>query len=227
MPELPEVDAARALVQQHCSGRLVRRVVAREGGGGPRDGLFDDKVVAEGVPEARIVQALQEHTLIQVHRRGKILWFEMNPGPDSVLFHFGMTGAFVIKGIPPLAYKEFTIDADRWPPRFTKLEIIFEGDVHLALVDPRRLGRVRLRAAPTADPPIALLGPDPVVGPFPLEPFRSLLRRIQAPIKAVLLDQERAVCGVGNWVADEALFQAAIHPAVPANQLDDTQVALL
>lgn len=58
-PRPCEVDAARALVQQHCSGRLVRRVVAREGGGGPRDGLFDDKVVAEGVPEARIVQALQ------------------------------------------------------------------------------------------------------------------------------------------------------------------------
>ena len=48
----------------------------------------------------------------------------------------------------------------------------------------------------------------------------------QAPIKAVLLDQERVVCGVGNWVADEVLFQSGIHPSTPAAGLDDAQVCL-
>eukprot|EP00668_Euglena_longa_P047573 GGOE01063453.1.p1 GENE.GGOE01063453.1~~GGOE01063453.1.p1 ORF type:complete len:393 (+),score=16.71 GGOE01063453.1:78-1181(+) len=215
------------MVRHHCGGRTIQKVLAKEGGGGPRGGLFDDKVIAEGTSEARILSALQGHQLVEVHRRGKLLWFELKPGPDSVLFHFGMTGAFVIKGVLPLTYKDFTIHSDLWPPRFTKLEITFEGDVQLAFVDPRRLGRIRLRAHPLVEPPVALLGPDPVMGSFLLEPFRSVLQTIQAPIKAVLLDQERAVCGIGNWVADEVLYQSAIHPAIPASQLDDLQVAKL
>jgi formamidopyrimidine-DNA glycosylase len=31
-------------------------------------------------------------------------------------------------------------------------------------------------------------------------------------IKAILLDQKRAVSGVGNWVADEVLYQCEFHP---------------
>jgi len=31
-------------------------------------------------------------------------------------------------------------------------------------------------------------------------------------IKGILLDQKRAVCGVGNWVADEVLYQTKMHP---------------
>jgi formamidopyrimidine-DNA glycosylase len=31
-------------------------------------------------------------------------------------------------------------------------------------------------------------------------------------IKSLLLDQKKVLSGVGNWVADEVLFQSAIHP---------------
>src|SRR5690606_24043989 len=39
-----------------------------------------------------------------------------------------------------------------------------------------------------------------------------------APVKARLLDQE-AIAGVGNILADEALWLAKIHPARPVNKL--------
>jgi formamidopyrimidine-DNA glycosylase len=45
-------------------------------------------------------------------------------------------------------------------------------------------------------------------------------------VKAALLDQ-RAVAGVGNIYADEALWYAAIHPLAPAGDLDEEQVAAL
>ena len=46
-----------------------------------------------------------------------------------------------------------------------------------------------------------------------------LKRRAQAPIKAVLLMQERFP-GIGNWMADEILWRAAIHPKQAAGSLD-------
>ena len=62
------------------------------------------------------------------------------------------------------------------------------------------------------------------VDPPPLCSLRCCL--LQAPIKAVLLDQERVVCGVGNWVADEVLFHSAVYPGTPAGALSDAQVCI-
>lgn len=47
MPELPEVEATRRLVESHVKGDTVTHVHTKEGGGGPRHGLFDDIVVGE------------------------------------------------------------------------------------------------------------------------------------------------------------------------------------
>ncbi len=44
-----------------------------------------------------------------------------------------------------------------------------------------------------------------------------------AQIKAVLLDQS-VTAGVGNWIADEVLYQAKIHPTRPASALTTEEV---
>lgn len=53
-----------------------------------------------------------------------------------------------------------------------------------------------------------------------------LLARRRAPIKAVLLDQ-KLFAGVGNWIADEILYQAGIAPARLASTLTKAEVARL
>ena len=53
-----------------------------------------------------------------------------------------------------------------------------------------------------------------------------LKRRQRAPIKAVLLMQERFP-GIGNWMADEILWRAAIHPARLAGSLTLTEIRTL
>jgi len=59
------------------------------------------------------------------------------------------------------------------------------------------------------------------LGQFPL------LQRSSMPVKTLLLDQGKLVCGIGNWVADEVLHQACIHPAAPADSLSDRQAEAL
>jgi formamidopyrimidine-DNA glycosylase len=100
---------------------------------------------------------------------------------------------------------------DTWPPRFTKLELQLDDGGLIAWTNARRLGRVRLVDDPEAEPPVSALGFDPLLDPPALPEFRRLLARRRAPLKAVLLDQSFAA-GVGNWVADEVLYQARLDP---------------
>jgi formamidopyrimidine-DNA glycosylase len=55
---------------------------------------------------------------------------------------------------------------------------------------------------------------------------RFLSRHARAPLKAVLLTQ-RGFPGIGNWMADEVLWQAGIAPACLAGKLDAMQTKRL
>ena len=60
-----------------------------------------------------------------------------------------------------------------------------------------------------------------------LEEISLPLLKRKAPIKAVLLNQNGPLCGIGNWLVDEILFQAAIHPAQRSNTLTTSQLLAL
>ncbi len=93
----------------------------------------------------------------------------------------------------------------------------------LALADGRRLGRIRLRRDPAAEPPIAALGFDALRGVPGRPGFAALARSRGLPVKALLLDQSFAA-GVGNWIADEVLYQARIAPRRPVRSLSDREL---
>ncbi|CAM9784655.1 unnamed protein product [Ascophyllum nodosum] len=173
----------------------------------------------------KLTASLEGRKIVALKRRGKQMWFLLDKPPHP-LFHFGMTGSFSIKGQPRHKYVKFKVEGE-WPPKFTKLELEMSNGTCLALTDPRRLARVRLREDPEASPPISSLGPDPITDPLTMEDFAAALTKPNAPIKAVLLDQERLVSGVGNWVADEVCYQACVHPAAKCNTLSPEQVAAL
>jgi formamidopyrimidine-DNA glycosylase len=96
----------------------------------------------------------------------------------------------------------------------------------VAFLDPRRLGRIRLVPSPLSSPPISALGFDPVLCMPPLATFSELVRKRAKPVKALLLDQGFSA-GVGNWVADEILYHARIHPERRGNTLDDSEMQTL
>ena len=85
----------------------------------------------------------------------------------------------------------------------------------MALRDSRRLGRVRLQ------PAIERLGPD--AAEIARKDFRTRVARSRMPIKARLMDQS-VLAGVGNLLADEALWQARIDPSRAASDLDEAEL---
>jgi formamidopyrimidine-DNA glycosylase len=202
MPELPEVEAARRRAERHLGGRRILAVAAAA-----------DPIVIEGTSPRRLAAALRGRRVVALHRRGKHLWFELDRRPWP-LFHFGMSGSFKL-------YR----DGDP-RPRFWKVELAAEGGRRLALADPRRLGRVRLQRDPERERPLSALGFD-VLDELPSAPdLAAVLARRDAPTKAVLLDQS-VFAGVGNWIADEVLYQAGLDPRRRASSLSSEEVGRL
>jgi formamidopyrimidine-DNA glycosylase len=102
-------------------------------------------------------------------------------------------------------------DKAEWS-RFT---LTFADGGSLVLVDPRRLGRVRL------NPDIGALGPD--AGQVTPAQFRALITKGTITVKARLLDQSK-IAGVGNLLADEILWQGRVSPVARVNSLSPAQV---
>jgi formamidopyrimidine-DNA glycosylase len=215
MPELPEVEAARQVIARTA---LRRRIV---------DVDDSDPYVCRPHHAGELRAALLGRRLTEVHRRGKSMWCETSgsgrsttPGPVLGI-HLGMSGRVVFGD----GHGKEIDGGDYWERgrepgdhRFNRFSLTFADGRYLMLVDPRRLGRIRL------DPPVELLGPDATE--VTLAEFRALMARGTAPVKARLLDQE-ALAGIGNLLADEALWQAKISPARPVDELTGAEVGRL
>jgi formamidopyrimidine-DNA glycosylase len=202
VPELPEVETARRQAERHLRGRRILAVAT-----------VPDPIVFQGVTPRRFAAALRGRRVVAVRRRGKHLWLELDQRPWP-LFHFGMTGSFAL-------YRD---DAER--PRFWKAELRVEGGWRLALADPRRFGRLRLQRDPESERPLAGLGFDVLDALPPGREIAAVLERRGAAIKSVLLDQS-LFAGVGNWIADEVLYQARLDPRRPASSLTAAEIGRL
>jgi formamidopyrimidine-DNA glycosylase len=212
MPELPEVESARAVIEHAGLGRRIIDV--------------DDSDTYECRPHlpGQIRAALLDRRLTAAHRRGKSMWCDTSgagrartPGPALGL-HLGMSGKIVVAD----AGGQEIDGGDYWERgrtqgdhRFCRFSLTFADGGSLLLIDPRRLGRVRL------DPPVGALGPD--AGEITAAQFRAAFARGTAPVKARLLDQG-ALAGIGNLLADQVLWLAKIHPARPVGELTQQEL---
>jgi formamidopyrimidine-DNA glycosylase len=178
-----------------------------------------DPIVLADSP-ARLRRALVGRRVRGVRRHGKHLWLELDRRPWLTL-HFGMSGGVFARGrrAQRLVSHGGRDPVADWPPRFTKLWLALDDGAEVAFADPRRLGRVRLRSDPRREPPIAGLGFDALRELPPPAALHAALLARALPVKALLLDQAFAA-GVGNWVADEVLYQAGVAPRRPARSLD-------
>lgn len=213
MPELPEVERGRRLAERVARGRTIVRVWCD-----------DDPIVFDGVTPAHVRRALKGARVRAVRRRGKHLWLRLDRAPHP-LFHFGMTGGFHTPGGAALKLASSpALPEPGWPPRFAKIRLAFDDGGELVMTNKRRLGRIRLRRDPEGEPPVSELGFDPLLDLPTPKRFRGLVATRTGLLKGVLLDQSFAA-GVGNWIADEVLYQAGIDPRRRADSLsrDETE----
>ena len=196
MPELPEVEVTRRGIAAVLTGARVL---------GARTGK------PLRWPLGTNVQDLGGCRVGEIARRGKYLWLPLqrpSGAAGGLLMHLGMSGslALLADAPPPGPHDHFDLVTDHGT---------------LRLNDPRRFGAVLWSSSllvPPAAPLLAKLGVEPFDARYTASNFHAELQRRRSPIKSVLLAGD-VVVGAGNIYACEALFQAGIHPALPARRI--------
>jgi len=196
MPELPEVETVARYLRDRVTGSRVLRARA----------VVHEKWASGTAAEGRAIVA--------VRRRGKHLLLDLDDA-TTLAVHLGMTGVL------ELHESDATADIPA-PVKHERLLLRLADDSGhrlLRLVDARGFGHaiVAPRDAAGNVGIAALL----VMGPEPLEDWTvadlvAACARRGIAIKAVLLDQG-VVAGIGNYLADEILFAAGVHPEAPAS----------
>lgn len=194
MPELPDVELFKRLVEQHCSGRVVARTDVLDPGS------------VEGATGAALQRRLQGRRLASSGRHGKVLFVGFD-GATTLAMHFGTNGS--LQAVP----------SDVEPPPSTRLLFEFADGDQLAYINPRRIGYVCVIDDVDAFIASQHLGPDALDPAFDAKAFAAELANRRQAIKAAIMDQTR-MAGIGNTYADEILFQARVHPGVIAGKMD-------
>jgi formamidopyrimidine-DNA glycosylase len=190
MPELPEVETVVRDLRPLLTGRRVGSV----------------EVIGEELRHPWLPEwdgHLVGRRITDIHRHGKWITVDLQRGYldlPRLVFHLGMTGQLtVVSAREPLAsHTHLVFGLER-------------GTRQLRFRDIRRFGSAQLFDVDSYFRYFeGKLGADALV--MPASYFRERLAAAKRPLKAILLDQ-RIVAGVGNIYADEALFQAELHPA--------------
>lgn len=120
----------------------------------------------------------------------------------------------------------FVQPADYQPQKHDHLVLLTEQHA-LVFSDPRMFGKIEFTTSLVAPAWWTKIAPAILSAEFTQSSVADFLhRRARAPIKAVLLMQERFP-GIGNWMADEILWRAAIHPRRMAGSLNDSEIKTL
>lgn len=199
MPELPEVETIRNILRQGSEtqaampGRMIRNSELSWG-----------RTLAFPTLE-EFQHKLSGQTILDINRRGKYLIFILS---DSyLLFHLRMSGDLLVEpsNMPVPAHNRLVINLDEgW---------------RLSFVDPRKFGRVWLVDDPQQV--ISSLGPEPFDPSLTGDVLYTKLQRFNRQMKPLLLDQT-FLAGLGNIYADEALYQARLHPLLPSRQVGES-----
>ncbi|MBI2858685.1 MAG: bifunctional DNA-formamidopyrimidine glycosylase/DNA-(apurinic or apyrimidinic site) lyase [Chloroflexi bacterium] len=203
MPELPEVETIKNDLAPFLPGKTFTEV------------RVEDPTAVEEPSVPLFKAGLVGRTISGLGRRGKFFIVRLDSG-QALIVHLRMTGNLVLEPSRPL------------PKQLAKarlrISFRFDDGSGLGFIDRRRLGRVWL--VDNEQEVVGKLGPEPLGEGFTRALLASLLSKRRVPIKAVLCDQH-IMAGIGNMYADEALYEARIHPLTPANKLPPRAVGRL
>lgn len=202
MPELPDVEGFRRVLDRHGTGRRIDCV------------RVSDADVLESVSPRELHEEVEGRTLASPRRHGKWLLGPLRSGSQhrqdepTLVFHFGMTGGL------------FEASPEEPGHQHDRIVLCVEQK-ELRYRDLRKLRGIRLAADDDSlHELLHHLGPD--AASISSAELRQRLQAKSSTVKRALMDQT-VLAGLGNLLADEILWRARLHPSIPANELSETE----
>jgi formamidopyrimidine-DNA glycosylase len=203
VPELPETETIARDLDREIAGRTVTAVRVRR-----------PDVLREVGPRA-LTKRLVGSRITRSWRRAKLVVLDLSTG-DRLVVQPRFTGALLI-------------DAGDLPTRereYSTVEFVLDDGRSLHYRDIRRLGTVALMDEARFSRYSSALGVEPLDRAFTADHLSGLLRASRQAVKKVLMDQ-RAVVGIGNIYANEALWRARIDPSRAAKTVSASEASAL
>lgn len=196
MPELPEVETIKRVIEPQIQGLVIENVTVK----------CPDVIAYPTADE--FCRLLAGQTVSYMTRRGKFLVIQLNSG-DRIILHLRMTGCLLLT------------PADCPEEKHTHIIFSLNNGKELRFSDTRRFGRFWLLKNGEADTysGIEKLGAEPLDGLLTAKYLKSLLGKRRKAVKECLIDQSM-IAGIGNIYSDEILFAVGIYPARPADNLN-------
>lgn len=211
MPELPEVETICRQLQHRIAGKTIKSVE-----------VLYSKVV-HGMSATEFVRALSIRKVREVGRQGKLILIRLE-GDKTLVVHLKMTGRLL------LGKQEIRSPSRRRPSlpisKSTEVIFTFSNGTILRYDDIRRFGYMKV--VPTSEESKLVhkeqMGIDFFDRTLTVGKFKELIRsRGGSQIKPLLMDQS-LIAGIGNVYAQEACFDARVHPLRKSNTLSDGEL---
>lgn len=206
MPELPEVETIRRSLTHDIVDKTIKQI-----------NIFVKKQFIGNEKEI-IGQSIKE-----LDRKGKVLVIKFTN--DKYLnIHLKLTGQLLYSSNKKHAQFKSIIPktgTNTMPAKTTRIIITFTDNSVLFFNDLRKFGWLKLSNKPEVPPSPDILSKD-----FTSEYFQKKVVGTRKPIKLILIDQEK-MSGIGNIYANDALFDARIHPLIKSNTLSSAKIKTL
>ncbi|RFU66533.1 Fpg/Nei family DNA glycosylase [Bacillus sp. V59.32b] len=198
MPELPEMENYRILLNQNIAGQMIMDVQI-------------NRAKSVNVEPEEFIKNVSRQKVVTVERRAKQLLFHLENG-YILLLHLMLGGRMF-----------YGTDEEK-PDRTIQIQFSF-GEQNLYFIG-LRLGYLHLYDRTGLEKELSDLGPEPIGQDFTVDAFLKLMERKRGRLKSKLVDQQ-FISGIGNCYSDEICFHARILPMREINELNQHDVTQL
>lgn len=192
MPELPEMETYKKLLNNKLSGEIITDIEVNR-----------EKSI--NTSSVQFIQEIKGKHIVEIDRRAKHLIFRLDSG-KNLLLHLMLGGWMYIGN-------------ENDNPNRSKQVILSFGDIRLYFIG-LRLGYLHLLDEQSLDEKFSDLGPEPLEPSFTFPQFESILQSKRGKLKMTLVNQ-RIISGIGNLYSDEICFDAKIKPTVAVDSLEE------
>lgn len=195
MPELPEMENYKILLNQKITGKVIE----------------DTQINREksiNIPTQLFINRVKGQKILDIQRRAKHLLFRLESG-DLLLLHL-MLGGWMFYGTE-----------NEKPKRTIQIRLSF-GEEHLYFIG-LRLGYLDLYNEKEVYDKLSDLGPEPLNKEFSMLNFLKLIRPRHGHLKTKLIDQS-FLSGIGNCYSDEICFHSEILPTKKIEEMEDKEL---